>query len=463
MSIRVAVAGASGYAGGELLRLLLGHPQVEVGAVTAAGSAGSPLREHQPQLVPLADRILEPTDPGSLAGHDVVVLALPHGASAALVAALPPDDGGRRLRCRLPARRGLPTGSASTAPPMPGTWPYGLPELPCRWAAPARGPDRRAPDRRSRLLPDRDRARARARLRGRAGRAARTWSSSRRPARPGAGRGAQAAPARLRGDGLDVAVRRGRRAPAHPGDRAVPAARPAASRCSVSLHPAPRADGRAASSRPAPPGCRPGVDEARLRAAWLAAYADEPFVHVLPDGQWPRTADTLGANVVHLQLALDEAAGRVVVVAAIDNLTKGTGGAAVQCLNLALGLPEGLGPPVDRARAVSVTAAGRLPGRRGRRRAEVDRRHRRRAGRQRRPDRGGRGRASPTNRCQAHPVLWSRQVVADGVVRAVVLNSGGANCYTGPQGFQTTHAHRRARRRAARRLGPATWSSARPA
>jgi glutamate N-acetyltransferase/amino-acid N-acetyltransferase len=44
------------------------------------------------------------------------------------------------------------------------------------------------------------------------------------------------------------------------------------------------------------------------------------------------------------------------------------------------------------------------------------------------------------NRCQANPVLWSKEVVKDGVVRAVVLNSGGANCYTGPDGFQTTHA-----------------------
>ena len=67
-------------------------------------------------------------------------------------------------------------------------------------------------------------------------------------------------------------------------------------------------------------------------------------MHLLPAGQWPRTADTLGANVAHLQVAVDERAGRVVVVAAIDNLTKGTAGAAVQCLNLALGLPETLGP-----------------------------------------------------------------------------------------------------------------------
>ncbi len=80
-----------------------------------------------------------------------------------------------------------------------------------------------------------------------------------------------------------------------------------------------------------------------VRAVYEKAYGDEPFVHLLPAGQWPSTAATLGANTVLLQVALDAAAGRVVVIAALDNLTKGTAGAAVQCLNLALGLPETTG------------------------------------------------------------------------------------------------------------------------
>jgi N-acetyl-gamma-glutamyl-phosphate reductase len=90
-----------------------------------------------------------------------------------------------------------------------------------------------------------------------------------------------------------------------------------------------------------------GVADAEvLRKIWLDAYRDEPFVHLLPEGRWPRTADTLGANAVHLQLALDRRVGRVVVTAAVDNLTKGTAGAALQCVNLALDLPEPLGLPV---------------------------------------------------------------------------------------------------------------------
>ncbi|MEH6379462.1 N-acetyl-gamma-glutamyl-phosphate reductase, partial [Streptomyces sp. KLMMK] len=89
--VRTAVAGASGYAGGELLRLLLGHPGVEIGAVTAASNAGRPVGEVQPHLAPLAGRAFEETSPQVLAGHDVVFLALPHGQSAALAGELPPD------------------------------------------------------------------------------------------------------------------------------------------------------------------------------------------------------------------------------------------------------------------------------------------------------------------------------------------------------------------------------------
>ena len=86
-------------------------------------------------------------------------------------------------------------------------------------------------------------------------------------------------------------------------------------------------------------------DLATLRDAWHATYDDEPFVYLLPQGQWPRTADVLGSNNIHLQVALDERTGRVIAVAAVDNLTKGTAGAAVQCANLALGLSETTGLP----------------------------------------------------------------------------------------------------------------------
>ena len=129
----VAVAGASGYAGGEILRLLLGHPayadgRLTIGALTAAASAGSSLGEHHPHLLPLADRVLQPTDAALLAGHDVVFLGLPHGHSAELAAQLGDTviiDCGADFRLADAADWEKFYGSAHA-----GTWPYGLPELP---------------------------------------------------------------------------------------------------------------------------------------------------------------------------------------------------------------------------------------------------------------------------------------------------------------------------------------------
>jgi N-acetyl-gamma-glutamyl-phosphate reductase len=89
------------------------------------------------------------------------------------------------------------------------------------------------------------------------------------------------------------------------------------------------------------------VDAARLRAAFESAYAGEPFVRLLPEGVWPQTAATLGSNAAHLQVALDAHADRVVVVAALDNLTKGAAGQALQNANIALGLDERAGLSAD--------------------------------------------------------------------------------------------------------------------
>ena len=120
-------------------------------------------------------------------------------------------------------------------------------------------------------------------------------------------------------------------------------------RCAGLVHAHPGADAARASSRPARPGsldAASGTGRRGIREAWAKAYADEPFVHLLPEGQWPSTASVLGSNCVHVQVTLDERVGRVVAVAAVDNLTKGTAGAAVQCMNLALGLPETTGLPM---------------------------------------------------------------------------------------------------------------------
>src|SRR4051812_9286826 len=129
MAVSVAVAGASGYAGGELLRLLAAHPGFEIGALTAGSNAGTRLGDHHPNIHPLADRVLAETSARTLAGHDVVFLALPHGRSGPLAAELGPDvlvvDCGADFRLS-----GADDWEHFYGTPHAGTWPYGLPELP---------------------------------------------------------------------------------------------------------------------------------------------------------------------------------------------------------------------------------------------------------------------------------------------------------------------------------------------
>ena len=217
MTYSVAVAGASGYAGGEVLRLLLAHPDVEIGALTGGSNAGALLGTLQPHLVPLADRTLQATTPEVLAGHDVVFLGLPHGQSAEVAAALP--DGVVVIDCGADFRLTDPAAwERFYGGPHAGAWPYGLPELP----GPARQARRRHPDRGARLLPDGLHADPRSRSGGRTGHPRRgrgrgQWHQRRR-------QGRQAAPARQRDHGQRQRVRRRRRAPAHSRDHPEPLA-----------------------------------------------------------------------------------------------------------------------------------------------------------------------------------------------------------------------------------------------
>ncbi|QIM21067.1 N-acetyl-gamma-glutamyl-phosphate reductase [Phycicoccus sp. HDW14] len=342
MTKQVAVAGASGYAGGEVLRLLLAHPDLEVGAVTAGGNAGQPLGSIHPHLTPLAERVLEDTTADVLAGHDAVVLALPHGHSAALAAQLAPDvvvvDCGADFRLRDAA-----AWTTFYDTPHAGSWPYGMPELPT-----ALGPQRAALAGATRLAVP--------------GCYPTAVSLALAPGlvagvlEPGdvtvvAASGTSGAGKALKAHLLGSEVL-GSMSPYGVGGvhRHTPEIEQNLTACGAgevtvsftpTLAPMPRGILATCTARVVP-----GTDAATVRAAWADAYADEPFVHLLPEGRWPATANVLGSNCVHLQVVLDERVGRVVVVAAVDNLTKGTAGAAVQCLNLALGLPETTGLPV---------------------------------------------------------------------------------------------------------------------
>ena len=333
--IRVAVAGASGYAGGELLRLLLAHPEVEIGAVTAGGSAGSRLGEHQPHLLPLLDRELADTTPASLAGHDVVFLALPHGHSAELATQL--GDGVLVIDCGADHRLTDPGAwQRWYGGTHAGSWPYGLPELPGARDA-LRGATRVAVPGCYPTVTSLALAPALA-----AGLVEPDVVITAVSGTSGAGRALR--PNLLGSEVMGALSAYGvggahRHTPEIVQNLSAVSGRPVAVSFTPVLAPLPRGI-LASCSAPTT------ASAATVVECYAKAYAAEPFVHLLPDGVWPTTAATLGSNVVALQVTVDADAGRMVAVGAVDNLAKGTAGGAVQCMNIALGRPETLGLPV---------------------------------------------------------------------------------------------------------------------
>jgi N-acetyl-gamma-glutamyl-phosphate reductase len=333
MGVSVAVAGASGYAGGEVLRLVAAHPGLDVVAVTAHANAGQSLGSVHPHLRSLADLTFAETTPDGLAGADLVFLALPHGASAELAARLPGTT--RIVDLGSDHRLVDPDAYAKYySGPFASPWTYGLPELPGQ----------------------RERIAASARVANTGCHAAAAilaiaplvtaglaepddvvvTSSS---GTSGAGRSAlpHLLGSEVMGDltAYKVGVH-----------RHVPEIKQASGARTLTfvptLAPMPRGILSTVALRPAG-----AVTAEQARAALVAAYADEPFVHVLPSGQQPRTGSTAGSNSAHLQAVVDADSGRIIVTSALDNLGKGAAGQAVQLANLMLGLPETDGLAVD--------------------------------------------------------------------------------------------------------------------
>ncbi len=342
----VGVTGATGYAGGEVCRLLAGHPDLRLAGVHANSSAGRRLGELQPHLLPFADLEVQPSTPADLAGHDVVVLALPHGESAAIAAQLPEDtlviDCGADHRLADPAAWARWYGGEHAGAPHPGAWPYGLPELP--------GQRERLAGARRIAVPGCyptavTLALAPALAAGLAGPDVVVVAAS---GTSGAGKAAK--PHLLGSEVMGSASAYGvggvhRHTPEMVQNLSAAAGRDVTVSFTPTLVPMSRGI-LATCTAPLAADGDPAIDTAAVRAVYAKAYGDEPFVHLLPEGQWPTTAQVLGANTVALQVAVDPDARRLVVVAAVDNLTKGTAGAALQCANLALGLPETTGLPV---------------------------------------------------------------------------------------------------------------------
>jgi N-acetyl-gamma-glutamyl-phosphate reductase len=327
VGVRVGVAGASGYAGGELLRLLAGHPEFEIAVATAHQHAGGAVADVHPHLRDL-DLTFAATDPDALAGVDLVFLALPHGESSALARRLPAEvpivDLGADHRLRDASAWDRYYGGA----PHAGAWTYGLPELPGQ----------------------RDAIAASSRVAA-TGCYAAAASLALHPllasgvASPDdvvvvAASGTTGAGRTLKPHLLASEVMGDASVYKVGSHQHVPEVKQATGARTLSFTPmlAPMPRGILATVTAIP--TRPDAD---VRAVLAESYKDETFVRVLPEGVWPRTAATLGSNACHLQGGVDADSGRLIVVSALDNLGKGAAGQAVQCANLMLGLPESAG------------------------------------------------------------------------------------------------------------------------
>jgi N-acetyl-gamma-glutamyl-phosphate reductase len=338
VGVLVGILGASGYAGGELVRLVDAHPALELGRLIAGGNAGRLLGDVHPQLVGLADRPLLDLAAPEITDCDLLFLALPHGASAAVVSGLRGDplvvDLGADYRLDDPT-----DWDRWYSGPHAGTWPYGLPELPGTrdLVASARRVANPgcyataitlalAPLLAAELVEPEDLVVVAASGTSGAGRS----TSGRLIA------------SEVMGDLTPYKVAGAHQ---HLGEMRQSLSAVAGAAVSMSftpvLAPMPRGILATCTAR-----LLPGVGDAQLRSAYQG-YDEEPFVSLLPAGRWPHTAATAGSNSAVLQVGADADAGRAVVVAAIDNLGKGAAGQAAQNANLMLGLPETTGLSVN--------------------------------------------------------------------------------------------------------------------
>lgn len=342
MVYRVAVAGASGYVGAELLRLIQLHPELELGAATAHSNVGESISDIHPHLTALSGRFFEPTTAEVLSGHDIVFLALPHAQSSALAEQLPSEtlvlDCGADFRLEDSAAWESFYGSQHA-----GTWPYGLPELTLAAGGKQRGQLRGvrrvavpgcnvtaitlalAPGFTAGLFEPEDVVSVMAVGTSGAGRAAKVdllHSESHGAARA---------------YGVGGAHR-------HTPEIEQNLSKAAGQSVKVSFTPilVPMSRGILSVNTVTPSA---KFTEAALREVYQDAYGDERFIHLLQ--QQPSTASVLGSNSAQIALEVDAHSGRVVVTCAIDNLVKGTAGAAIQSMNLALNLPEQTGLNVN--------------------------------------------------------------------------------------------------------------------
>lgn len=339
MALTVAIAGASGYVGGEIMRLVANHPELELKTVTANSNVGQSVASMHPENSAHADLVFVETNATNLQGHDVVFLAMPHSKSAEVAAYL--EDTKLILDCGADFRlEDAAAWNKFYGTQHAGTWSYGLPELTLALGGKQRGRLKNvsrvavpgcnvtaitlalAPALTAGLIEPDD------------------IVSILSVGTSGAGR--SPTPAKATGsDGSANAYGVGG-VHRHTPEIEQNLSNAAGVMVTVSFTPVlvPMFRGILAVNTAK---SKPGTTLSALREAYLDAYGDEAFIHVLPEGEFPNTGELAGTNDASIGISLDEHSGRVVIVCAIDNLVKGTAGAAIQSLNLALGFDESLG------------------------------------------------------------------------------------------------------------------------
>jgi N-acetyl-gamma-glutamyl-phosphate reductase len=331
--MKTAIVGASGYAGTELLRLLLDHPNFEPTVITAHSNAGELITSVAPQLAKLGDRRFESFELAKVNACDLVFLALPHGESAALIAQLDPDlkvvDLGADFRLTSAEKWAQYYGGTHA-----GTWTYGLPELPGKREVIAKS---------SRVANP--------------GCYATSISLAIAPAlelidiqdivvvaasgTTGAGRGAKV---NLLGSEVMGSLSSYKFGGVHQHTPEVEEALTyiAGSDVKISftpiLAPMPRGILSTVTAK-----LTSNASTESMHALYTKAYAADEFVTVLPIGQMPKTNSVIGSNHVQLQVAVDAHTNRLIISVVIDNLGKGAAGQAIQNANLICGLPENAG------------------------------------------------------------------------------------------------------------------------
>jgi N-acetyl-gamma-glutamyl-phosphate reductase len=338
MVLSVAIAGASGYVGGELMRLVSDHPELELKTVSANSNVGQKVSDLHPDNKSDRDLVFVETTSENLQGHDVVFLAMPHTKSAEVSSWLTDTplvlDCGADFRLQDAAAWKKFYGTEHA-----GTWSYGLPELTLAQGGKQRGRLRNvtriavpgcnvtaitlglAPTLTAGLIEASD------------------IVSVLSVGTSGAGR--NVALELSKGEGSSNAYGVGgvhRHTPEIEQNLSLAAGQEVSVSFTPVLVPMFRGILAVNTAR-----VTSSLTSDSLREVYQDAYGDEAFIELLSEGEFPTTGSVAGTNKASIGLSIDEHAGRVVIVSAIDNLVKGTAGGAIQSLNLALGFEETMG------------------------------------------------------------------------------------------------------------------------